>query len=91
MINKLSILTTLLNTKLKKTREIGSNVELLELPFSGLAAMESPTEESVKFSFVLASFSTFTELDLVMASVDTLLKTAATRDYVSMLFMEEST
>lgn len=71
MVNKLSILHTLLNTKPKQIKEMEHHVALLESKFSGLIAMEIIVEESMRVAILLVSLSSFTGLAPFIASIST--------------------
>lgn len=91
MVNKHSILNTLIKTKLKKIKEMGDHVVLLASQFSRLAATETNIKESMTVAILLVPVSVFTELASVISVVDALLGSSNTWDYVSMLFMNVST
>lgn len=74
MVNKLSIISTVLNTKLKMIRETGNHVALLGSQFFRLAAMKPTIEEPKKVAILVASLSSFNVLAPLIASVNILLE-----------------
>lgn len=89
MVNKLSVLNTLLNMILKKSSNMRDHIAILESQFSRLATMGSNLEESLKVAILLSSLSELMEYNAVTVSINALAESTTTWNYVYLIFMEE--
>lgn len=90
MVNKLSTLNNLLHTDLEGIKEIDYHVVILESQFSSLVAMTTTVEESMKIATIVTSLSNFTNIAPIVTSVSTIQESMITWDYVTMLFIKNS-
>lgn len=89
MVDKLSILNTVLDTKFKRNDHKGIHIAVFRPQFSRLAMMGSKLDESTEVAILLSLLPGKAKFAAFAASVRTIQEQSATWNYVFTLFMEE--
>lgn len=82
-------MNTLLIAKMKSLTSIGNHIEIPESRCLKLAMIESNFEESLKVAILLSSSAELIDHSAILPSISTLPKSTMTRNYVSMIFIED--
>lgn len=89
MINRLSVLNILLNSKLTAKEYMAEHISTCETLHARLAVMKTPVQKAIKIALLISSLSNLYEYKPVIALFNTMREDLAARNPVTMLFVGE--